>query len=137
MWLNLYGRQAVRHKLKKGLKMHLCQLIWPPLYLQTWKKFPLKQTNFKELVTGWSISYKSIKQFRLNLLLQMAKYFCIWNGKTFSHLQMDIFCHFNFCYNRRNGFLHHFHPYLSHKVHNAYVKHYCSKWGDRLRWRGG
>ena len=32
MWLNLYGRQAVRHKLKKGLKMHLCQLIWAPLY---------------------------------------------------------------------------------------------------------
>ena len=28
MWLNLYCCQAVRHKLKKGLKMHLCQLIY-------------------------------------------------------------------------------------------------------------
>ena len=27
-----YGHQAVRRKLKKGLKMHLCQLIWAPLY---------------------------------------------------------------------------------------------------------
>ena len=33
MWLNLYGCQAVQYKLKKGLKMHLCQLIWAPLYL--------------------------------------------------------------------------------------------------------
>ena len=24
------------------------------------------------------------------------------NGKTFSHLQNDIFCHFDFCHNRRN-----------------------------------
>ena len=31
MWLNLYGHQAVRHKLKKGLKLHLyehhCRVI--------------------------------------------------------------------------------------------------------------
>jgi hypothetical protein len=24
MWVNLYGCQAVQHKLKKGLKMHFC-----------------------------------------------------------------------------------------------------------------
>ena len=26
------------------------------------------------------------------------------DGKKKSHLQMDIFCHFNFCHNKRNGF---------------------------------
>jgi hypothetical protein len=30
MWLNLYGHQAVRRKLKKGLKMHFC--VFSPLH---------------------------------------------------------------------------------------------------------
>ena len=100
--------------------MHLLMCIRLVIFKKVKKKLPLKQansitTNFKELVHKLQV-HKTI-------LIEFAPS----NGKTFSHLQMDVFWHFNFCYNRRNGFLHHFHPYLSHKVHNAYVKHYCSK----------
>ena len=40
MWLNLYGRQAVRHKLKKGLKTQKKGAIelWNTLYLSLEKK---------------------------------------------------------------------------------------------------
>ena len=47
---------------------------------------------------------QSIKQFRLNLPHPNVKKFSRSNGKTFSHLQMDIFCHFDFCHTLRNGF---------------------------------
>ena len=30
------------------------------------------------------------------------------NGKKCSHLQMDIFCHFKFCHDRKNHFIMHF-----------------------------
>ena len=54
-------------------------------------------------------------QMWINFDIWCGKCFAIWfapsngkkitfeNGKRFSHLQMNIFCHFNFCHNRRNG----------------------------------
>ena len=33
-----------------------------------------------------------------------SKKFSTSNVKNNSHLQMDIFCHFDFCHSRRNGF---------------------------------
>ena len=90
------------------------------IHLHMWKVFAIcKCENFLtfewansietrlwtyNLLTGWSISYKSLKQFQFNLPHQMAKKITFEIGKRFSHLQMDIFCHFNFCHNRRNGF---------------------------------
>ena len=42
------------------------------------------------IIVEWEIKY-------------VAKSFSIFrsNGKTFSHLQMDILCHFNVCHNRK------------------------------------
>ena len=51
-----------------------------------------------------SISYKSVKQFQLNLPFPKGKKISRSNVKKISHLQMDIFCHFNFWHDRRNGF---------------------------------
>ena len=48
------------------------------------------------LSTGLSLSYKSVSWFWLNLPPQWQFFF--------SYLQMNIFCQFDFCHNRRNGF---------------------------------
>ena len=56
------------------------------------------------LPTSWSISYKFLKHIQFNLPYQMANEITFEIGKRVSHLQIDIFCHFNFCHNRRNGF---------------------------------
>ena len=73
-----------------------------------WKPFGEMQmkppsiiTNLEtcSLQTNQSESYKSTYQFWLNLSYS--------HGKKFSHLQINIFCHFNFCHNRRNGFWSH------------------------------
>ena len=42
--------------------------------------------------------------FWLNLPHQNDKTFFTSNVKNFSHLEMDIFCYFNFCHCRRNNF---------------------------------
>ena len=49
-----------------------------------------------------SISYKFEKHFQFNLpYYPTAKSFSIQLPKTFSHLQIDIFCHFNISHNRK------------------------------------
>ena len=50
------------------------------------------------------LSYKSVNQFWLNLPHQRGKTFFTSNFKNVSHLQMDIFCYFNFGHCRRNAF---------------------------------
>ena len=42
--------------------------------------------------------YKSVNQFWWNLPYQNGKKFSRWNVEIFSHLQMDIFCHFDVCH---------------------------------------
>ena len=44
---------------------------------------------------------ESIKCYEVNGLLLSLPY---PDGKTFLHFQMNIFCHFKFCINRKNGF---------------------------------
>ena len=56
------------------------------------------------LWTGQYVSYKSVNLFWLNLPHQNGKTFFTSNVKTFSHLQMDIFCYFDFCHCRSNAF---------------------------------
>ena len=56
------------------------------------------------LHTDQSVNYKFVNQFWLNLLHQNGKMFFTSNVKNFSHMQMDIFCYFNFCHCRRNNF---------------------------------
>ena len=75
-------------------------------HLQVWKNFAIWgansiATNLWKCVlrTNQSISYKSIKQFDWICRIQIAKKINI-----FSHLEMGIFWHFDFCHNRRNGF---------------------------------
>ena len=51
-----------------------------------------------------SISYKSIKQFWLNLPYPNSKTFSTSNIKNNPNLQIDIFCHFDFSHSRRNAF---------------------------------
>ena len=69
------------------------------------------KTNLKtcNLWTGLYVSYKSLSLFWLNLPHQNGKTFFTSNGKTFftsnvknfSHLQMAMFCYFDFCHCRR------------------------------------
>ena len=47
---------------------------------------------------------QSVNLFWLNLPHQNGKTFFTSNVKNFSHLQMDIFCCFDFCHCRRNAF---------------------------------
>ena len=54
--------------------------------------------------TGQSISYRSVHCFQLNLPHPNFKKSSSSNSKTFSHFQMDIFYHIDFCHSRRNGF---------------------------------
>ena len=73
------------------------------IYLQTWRLFailPFKGANLIkinlltcDLRTRQSVTYKFIKQFLLNLSPQIAK----------KKIQLEIFCHFNLCHNRRNN----------------------------------
>ena len=56
------------------------------------------------LWTGRSVSYKSVNWFRLNLPYPNGKKFSTSYIKKNSHLQIDIFFHFDFCHSRRNGF---------------------------------
>ena len=72
------------------------------------KKLSFEQANSIEtnlwtwnLQTGRAISYKSVKQFWLNLSKPNVKRFSWSNGNIFSYWQMDIVCHFDFCHNRR------------------------------------
>ena len=72
----------------------------------TWKNLPLNGAiSIKiglqncSLQTGRSISY--VNQFWLN---PNGKTFSRSISKSTSHLQLDIFCHFDFCHNRRNCF---------------------------------
>ena len=53
-------------------------------------------------VTRWSVSYKYVHWFWLNLHYPNSKKFSTSNVKNNSHSQMDIFYHFNFCHSRRN-----------------------------------
>ena len=57
-----------------------------------------------KLLTDQSICYKSVSRFPLNFPYPNGKKFSTSNVKKKSHLQIDIFCHFDFCGNRRNDF---------------------------------
>ena len=52
----------------------------------------------------WSVSYKFVNWFWLNLPNWNSKKFSTSKVKSNSHLQMDIFCHFDLCHCRRNTF---------------------------------
>ena len=76
-----------------------------------WKVFAIwgrkfNQNQFNELERRRSISYKFEKHFPFNLPYPTAKSFSNQLAKTFSHLQMDIFCHFNISQNRKIAFAH-------------------------------
>ena len=51
----------------------------------------------------YNYKYKSVNQFWWNLPYPNGKKFSRWNAKTFSHLQLGIFCHFDVCHSRRNA----------------------------------
>ena len=54
MWLNLYGRQAVQRKINKGLKMHICQLIWAPLFVHIFDDLFLSLSTHDVLYVVWA-----------------------------------------------------------------------------------
>ena len=56
------------------------------------------------LWTGQVVSYMFVNWFWLNLFYPNGKKFSTSNVKKNWQLQMDIFCHFDFCHRRRNGF---------------------------------
>ena len=56
------------------------------------------------LWTGQVVSYMFVNWFWLNLFYPNGKKFSMSNVKKNWHLQMDIFCHFDFCHSRRNSF---------------------------------
>ena len=66
------------------------------------------KTNLQtcNLWTSLYVSYKSVNLFWLNLPHKNGKTFFTSNVKNFSHLQMDIFCYFDFLslHCRRNTF---------------------------------
>ena len=76
------------------------------------------KTNLEtcNLWTGQYVSFKSVNLFWLNLPHQKGKTFFTSNVKNFSHLQMDIFCCFDFCHCRRNAF------WLKIFVINAFIE---------------
>ena len=57
------------------------------------------------LWTGWSVIYKFVNRFWLNLHYSNSKKFSTSYVKDNSHSQMDISCHFDFCNSRRNALL--------------------------------
>jgi hypothetical protein len=60
----------------------------------------------------------------LALSFKWQKNFPDQMSKKCSHLQMDIFCHFNFCHNKRNVFR--FLPTLSDSLKNSL----CLRWSN-------
>ena len=64
------------------------------------------QNQFYRLLVRRSISYKFEKHFWFNLPYPTAKFFSNQLAKTFSHLQIYIFCHFNISNNRKNASAH-------------------------------
>ena len=64
------------------------------------------KTNLQtcNLWTGKYLSYKSVNLVWLNLPHQNGKTFYTSNVKNISHLQMNIFCCFDFCHCKRNTF---------------------------------
>ena len=59
MWLNLYGRQAVRRKLKKGVKMHFLMLIFSRAHtlILFYKQRFISNTKYEK--TSWTVAYKT------------------------------------------------------------------------------
>ena len=86
-----------------------------PFFL-LWKKLKWRKLKMWKCFDNWcgkTFCYLdraySIKNNLQTCNLQIGQYkyksvkFSSWNVVTFSHLQMDIFCHFNFCNSRRNA----------------------------------
>ena len=72
-----------------------------------------------------SISYKFEKHFRFNLPYPTAKRFSNQLPKTFSHWQMDIFCHFHISHNRKIA-----------SAHSIFFARFRRRKGKKLRKNG-
>ena len=69
---------------------HLRRWIWSKLVL-------IKRT------CNLSVNYRTVNCFQLNFPNKWRET-PFANGKRFLHLQMDLFCHFDFCLNKTNAF---------------------------------
>ena len=79
MWLNLNGRQAVRRKLKKGLKMHffVFSLVFHIFVFSCFilTSFSVVRQSYERFPRCWSHCAK--RSFFLQFLLAAAKYYVL------------------------------------------------------------
>ena len=111
--IDLFGQKAFQYRTDKNQNSKrysfanvksFWHLMWKT-FCHSGRENSIK-TNLEacNLWTGQYVSFKSVNLFWLNLPHQNGKTFFTSNVKNFSHLQMDIFCYFNFCHCRRNNF---------------------------------
>ena len=79
------------------------------IHLQIWKRFAIWRSKFNRncLLTCnlWTSQLQVSKLVAIEFACSSGNFFFKFaNGKTFTQLQMDIFCQFDFCHNRKNAF---------------------------------